>query len=165
MYVYVCIYICDIYISGNAGLCWAENLMSFSFVQICMNKLKITRQSKKGHRVVPQLQKQLARQPIRHGWSCFVGIIGRVGAPANCQDETTRFYTILICWQVWHFCMPERWFRWMFSGFDTEGLPSAVWPGGETEALTRIERHLERKVSTYIRTLHLLYSVLLFKIT
>uniref|UniRef100_A0A4W4ER79 Photolyase/cryptochrome alpha/beta domain-containing protein n=1 Tax=Electrophorus electricus TaxID=8005 RepID=A0A4W4ER79_ELEEL len=30
-------------------------------------------------------------------------------------------------------------------GFDTEGLSSAVWPGGETEALTRIERHLERK--------------------
>uniref|UniRef100_A0A673MNT0 Cryptochrome circadian regulator 3a n=1 Tax=Sinocyclocheilus rhinocerous TaxID=307959 RepID=A0A673MNT0_9TELE len=30
-------------------------------------------------------------------------------------------------------------------GFDIEGLPSAVWPGGETEALTRIERHLERK--------------------
>ncbi|KAG7255536.1 LOW QUALITY PROTEIN: hypothetical protein CRUP_002075, partial [Coryphaenoides rupestris] len=29
--------------------------------------------------------------------------------------------------------------------FDTEGLPSAVWPGGETEALTRLERHLERK--------------------
>lgn len=36
----------------------------------------------------------------------------------------------------------------MFAGFDTEGLPTAVWPGGETEALTRIERHLERKVST-----------------
>ncbi|KAG7225586.1 hypothetical protein INR49_004992 [Caranx melampygus] len=30
-------------------------------------------------------------------------------------------------------------------GFDTEGLSSAVWPGGETEALTRLERHLERK--------------------
>ncbi|XP_057212065.1 cryptochrome circadian regulator 3a isoform X1 [Triplophysa rosa] len=30
-------------------------------------------------------------------------------------------------------------------GFDIEGLSSAVWPGGETEALTRIERHLERK--------------------
>ncbi|XP_068603734.1 cryptochrome-1-like isoform X1 [Brachionichthys hirsutus] len=30
-------------------------------------------------------------------------------------------------------------------GFDIEGLPTAVWPGGETEALTRIERHLERK--------------------
>ncbi|GAA6068599.1 cryptochrome-1b isoform X2, partial [Tachysurus ichikawai] len=30
-------------------------------------------------------------------------------------------------------------------GFETEGLPSAVWPGGETEALTRLERHLERK--------------------
>ncbi len=32
------------------------------------------------------------------------------------------------------------------TGFDTEGLSSAVWPGGETEALTRLERHLERKV-------------------
>lgn len=32
------------------------------------------------------------------------------------------------------------------AGFDTEGLSSAVWPGGETEALTRLERHLERKV-------------------
>lgn len=32
-------------------------------------------------------------------------------------------------------------------GFETEGLPCAVWPGGETEALTRLERHLERKVS------------------
>ncbi|XP_047196095.1 cryptochrome-1 [Hippoglossus stenolepis] len=30
-------------------------------------------------------------------------------------------------------------------GFDVEGLPPAVWPGGEAEALTRIERHLERK--------------------
>ncbi|XP_053280066.1 cryptochrome-1 [Pleuronectes platessa] len=30
-------------------------------------------------------------------------------------------------------------------GFDVEDLPPAVWPGGETEALTRIERHLERK--------------------
>ncbi|CAG04151.1 unnamed protein product [Tetraodon nigroviridis] len=30
-------------------------------------------------------------------------------------------------------------------GFDTEVLSSAVWPGGETEALTRLERHLERK--------------------
>ncbi|MGH0191229.1 UNVERIFIED_CONTAM: hypothetical protein FKN15_058992 [Acipenser sinensis] len=30
-------------------------------------------------------------------------------------------------------------------GFDTEGLASAVWPGGETEALARIEHHLERK--------------------
>lgn len=31
-------------------------------------------------------------------------------------------------------------------GFETEGLTSAVWPGGETEALARLERHLERKV-------------------
>ncbi|XP_020497566.1 cryptochrome-1b [Labrus bergylta] len=30
-------------------------------------------------------------------------------------------------------------------GFDTEGLSEAVWPGGETEALIRLERHLERK--------------------
>lgn len=35
------------------------------------------------------------------------------------------------------------------AGFDTEGLSSAVWPGGETEALTRLERHLERKVSKF----------------
>ena len=48
-------------------------------------------------------------------------------------------------------CLLRRWFTvftvW-FTGFDIEGLPTAVWPGGETEALTRIERHLERKVST-----------------
>uniref|UniRef100_A0A673BHY2 Cryptochrome-1 n=1 Tax=Sphaeramia orbicularis TaxID=375764 RepID=A0A673BHY2_9TELE len=30
-------------------------------------------------------------------------------------------------------------------GFETEGLTTAVWPGGETEALMRLERHLERK--------------------
>uniref|UniRef100_A0A3P9IN33 Cryptochrome-1 n=1 Tax=Oryzias latipes TaxID=8090 RepID=A0A3P9IN33_ORYLA len=38
-------------------------------------------------------------------------------------------------------------------GFETEGLPTAVWPGGETEALQRLERHLERKawVANYER--------------
>lgn len=30
-------------------------------------------------------------------------------------------------------------------GFDTEGLKPAIWQGGETEALIRLERHLERK--------------------
>ncbi|XP_069385175.1 cryptochrome-1b [Paralichthys olivaceus] len=30
-------------------------------------------------------------------------------------------------------------------GFETEGLTAAVWQGGETEALMRLERHLERK--------------------
>ncbi|KAK2719727.1 cryptochrome-1-like [Artemia franciscana] len=30
-------------------------------------------------------------------------------------------------------------------GFDTEGLMPAVWKGGESEALIRLERHLERK--------------------
>ncbi|XP_035662699.1 cryptochrome-1-like isoform X4 [Branchiostoma floridae] len=30
-------------------------------------------------------------------------------------------------------------------GFDTDNLNPVVWPGGETEALTRLERHLERK--------------------
>ncbi|XP_050306950.1 cryptochrome-1-like isoform X2 [Anthonomus grandis grandis] len=30
-------------------------------------------------------------------------------------------------------------------GFDTEGLNPPVWQGGETEALARLERHLERK--------------------
>ncbi|XP_064455307.1 cryptochrome-1-like [Ornithodoros turicata] len=33
-------------------------------------------------------------------------------------------------------------------GFDTENLKPAVWPGGETEALARLERHLERKGPT-----------------
>lgn len=42
----------------------------------------------------------------------------------------------------------ELWDVSLSSGFDIEGLPTAVWPGGESEALTRIERHLERKVST-----------------
>ncbi|XP_034541453.1 cryptochrome-1b [Notolabrus celidotus] len=30
-------------------------------------------------------------------------------------------------------------------GFETEGLSPAVWQGGETEALIRLERHLEKK--------------------
>uniref|UniRef100_A0AAY4BMH4 Cryptochrome-1 n=1 Tax=Denticeps clupeoides TaxID=299321 RepID=A0AAY4BMH4_9TELE len=30
-------------------------------------------------------------------------------------------------------------------GFEVDTLTTAVWPGGETEALTRLERHLERK--------------------
>ncbi|XP_074533576.1 cryptochrome-1b [Halichoeres trimaculatus] len=30
-------------------------------------------------------------------------------------------------------------------GFETEGLSPAVWPGGETEALKRLEQHLEKK--------------------
>lgn len=33
-----------------------------------------------------------------------------------------------------------------FLGFDIENLKPPVWVGGETEALTRLERHLERKV-------------------
>lgn len=32
-----------------------------------------------------------------------------------------------------------------FLGFDTENLQPPVWIGGETEALIRLERHLERK--------------------
>ncbi len=39
-------------------------------------------------------------------------------------------------------------------GFDTDGLRPPVWVGGETEALHRLERHLERKV----RHLLLLYD-------
>ncbi|XP_065308470.1 cryptochrome-1-like isoform X1 [Dermacentor albipictus] len=30
-------------------------------------------------------------------------------------------------------------------GFDMDNLKAAVWPGGETEALARLERHMERK--------------------
>lgn len=50
------------------------------------------------------------------------------------QAETQRF-------DVFLYVIP--------AGFDTEGLSSAVWPGGETEALTRLERHLERKASQF----------------
>lgn len=44
---------------------------------------------------------------------------------------------------IWRICAP---------GFETDGLSSVVWPGGETEALTRLERHLERKVKILIRS-------------
>ncbi|KAM4617659.1 cryptochrome-2 isoform 2-T5 [Discoglossus pictus] len=38
-------------------------------------------------------------------------------------------------------------------GFPTDSLSPAVWPGGESEALTRLDRHLERKawVASYER--------------
>ncbi|TRY58935.1 hypothetical protein DNTS_013432 [Danionella cerebrum] len=48
-------------------------------------------------------------------------------------------------------------------GFDTEGLSSAVWPGGETEALTRLERHLERKVKKNSSPPLSLYGQLLWR--
>jgi len=32
-------------------------------------------------------------------------------------------------------------------GFKTEGLPPAVWKGGESEALERLNKHLDRKVN------------------
>lgn len=37
-------------------------------------------------------------------------------------------------------------------GFDTEGLTLAVWPGGETEALFRLEQ-LEQKVGRHFESL------------
>ncbi|MGH0173089.1 UNVERIFIED_CONTAM: hypothetical protein FKN15_064421 [Acipenser sinensis] len=48
-------------------------------------------------------------------------------------------------------------------GFDTEGLASAVWPGGETEALARIEHHLERKVKKHSSPPLSLYGQLLWR--
>ncbi|KAK7813749.1 hypothetical protein U0070_001455 [Myodes glareolus] len=48
-------------------------------------------------------------------------------------------------------------------GFDTDGLSSAVWPGGETEALTRLERHLERKVKKNSSPPLSLYGQLLWR--
>jgi len=35
------------------------------------------------------------------------------------------------------------------AGFDTEGLGPTIFRGGETEALARLERHLERKVRSH----------------
>lgn len=34
-----------------------------------------------------------------------------------------------------------------FSGFKTEGLPPAIWRGGESEALDRLRKHLDKKVT------------------
>lgn len=34
----------------------------------------------------------------------------------------------------------------MCPGFRTEGLPPAVWRGGESEALERLNKHLDKKV-------------------
>lgn len=35
----------------------------------------------------------------------------------------------------------------MCPGFRTEGLPPAVWRGGESEALERLNKHLDKKVT------------------
>lgn len=35
--------------------------------------------------------------------------------------------------------------HFIFSGFDVDGLQSPVWVGGESEALARLEKHLDRK--------------------
>ena len=35
---------------------------------------------------------------------------------------------------------------WYISGFATSGLGATVFPGGESEALKRLDRYLERKV-------------------
>uniref|UniRef100_A0A8C6NU35 Cryptochrome circadian regulator 2 n=1 Tax=Nothobranchius furzeri TaxID=105023 RepID=A0A8C6NU35_NOTFU len=46
-------------------------------------------------------------------------------------------------------------------GFRTEGLPPAVWRGGESEALERLSRHLDKKVwvaSTRVKTCSLYAS-------
>ncbi|XP_012284946.1 cryptochrome-1 isoform X2 [Orussus abietinus] len=44
-------------------------------------------------------------------------------------------------------CRPDgrSHYKRRFPGFDTEGLLPPVWVGGESEALARLERHLERK--------------------
>lgn len=40
--------------------------------------------------------------------------------------------------------------KFFLSGFPTDGLAPAVWQGGETEALARLDKHLERKVTHYL---------------
>lgn len=39
----------------------------------------------------------------------------------------------------------------MFTGFRTEGLPPAVWRGGESEALDRLNKHMDKKVNQKLR--------------
>uniref|UniRef100_A0A3Q3L1S1 Cryptochrome-1 n=1 Tax=Mastacembelus armatus TaxID=205130 RepID=A0A3Q3L1S1_9TELE len=48
-------------------------------------------------------------------------------------------------------------------GFETEGLTTAVWPGGETEGLMRLERHLERKLKKNSTPPLSLYGQLLWR--
>lgn len=38
-----------------------------------------------------------------------------------------------------------------WTGFRTEGLPSTVWQGGESEALERLSKHLDKKVVCCLR--------------
>lgn len=40
--------------------------------------------------------------------------------------------------------------KFFLSGFPTDGLAPAVWQGGETEALARLDKHLERKVTHFL---------------
>lgn len=72
----------------------------------------------------------------------------QTAAPPTATEGNLSLHSDKLTHPIIYIPVWRWWWRWMFSGFDTEGLPSAVWPGGETEALTRIERHLERKVST-----------------
>lgn len=57
---------------------------------------------------------------------------------------------------------------YLTSGFDTEGLCPAVWPGGETEALNRIEKQFGKDsssvnichISHYVKVIYLLLQIL-----
>lgn len=46
---------------------------------------------------------------------------------------------MLVIWHVLHLNMCP--------GFRTEGLPLAVWRGGESEALDRLNKHMDKKVT------------------
>lgn len=91
---------------------------------------------------------------VRGIWTCFEKIwlhtdlktlfhVSNLGFFSGCSSQASICYNFLSLQykQTSNFLVPI-----CLSGFDTDGLPSAVWPGGETEALTRLERHLERKV-------------------
>lgn len=96
-------------------------------------------------------------------WAC-VGLCGPLQPCSSVQSCVGQYKPVEMYFVLFFFFLRDmgsdtKWFLYhnndsngvgsllsFPSGFDTDGLSSAVWPGGETEALTRLERHLERKV-------------------
>lgn len=76
----------------------------------------------------------------------FQRVIGRMDPPARPVEPVTQdtFARAVTPFSIDH---DERYGvpKLEDLGFDTENLEGAIWKGGETEALTRLDRHLERK--------------------
>ena len=75
--------------------------------------------------------------------------VSALGAPRTCGSVPAELENRPACWD-WLSChqhgLTPLWRAPPLVGFPTEGLGPAVWQGGETEALARLDKHLERKV-------------------